>query len=161
METGVVGKMTTSGTSNTHSGRAFEKEALRYLRHKFPSIQPRVAVNIGVNGKKAHVFDLGDPEEQVVVECKRHTWTAGGNVPSAKLSVWNEAMYLFHATPAKYRRILFILRDYSRKRGITLAEYYIRTYVHLIPRGVEIWEYDTSKRSARQVYPTDRKADAL
>lgn len=44
--------------------------------------------------------------------------------------------------PENYRKILFVLRDYSEKKGETLAEYYIRTHDHLIPDDVEIWEYD-------------------
>jgi len=74
-----------------------------------------------------------DAEEKIIIECKSHRWTSRDNVPSAKLTVWNEAMYYFHLAPAEYRKIFFILRDYSNKRHETLGEYYIRTYGHLIP----------------------------
>lgn len=46
---------------------------------------------------------------------------------------------------------MFVARDYSQKRKETLAEYYIRTYRHLIPQGVEFWEYDEAKMSAVQL----------
>ncbi|CAM4138195.1 hypothetical protein AEBE7430_19265 [Aeromonas bestiarum] len=59
-------------------------------------------------------------------------------------------MYYFLAAPSDYRKIMFVLRDYSEKRKETLAEYYIRTYRHLIPEGVELWEYDESNMSARR-----------
>lgn len=72
-------------------------------------------------------------------------------MPSAKLTVWNEAMYYFQVTPLGYRKIMFVLRDYSEKRNETLAEYYIRTYSHLIPKDVELWEYDESTMSAMRL----------
>lgn len=97
---------------------------------------------------KEHSFDLGCLNQKVIVECKSHKWTSGGNVPSAKLTVWNEAMYYFLSAPKHYRKIMFVLRDYSQKRQETLAEYYIRTYRHLVPGDVEFWEYDEGKLSA-------------
>lgn len=72
-------------------------------------------------------------------------------MPSAKLTVWNEAMYYFFAAPSGYRRIMFVLRDFSEKRGETLAEYYLRTYRHLVPSGVEFWEYNESNLKAVQL----------
>ena len=84
----------------------------------------------------------------MLVECKSHTWTKTDNVPSAKITVWNEAMYYFLLSPGGFRKILFVLRDFSEKRGESLAEYYVRNYSHLIPDDVEIWEYDLSKSFA-------------
>lgn len=72
-------------------------------------------------------------------------------MPSAKLTVWNEAMYYFSVTPSDYRKILFVLRDYSESRKQTLAEYYIRNYEHLIPSSVEIWEYDPNLSTANRI----------
>lgn len=46
---------------------------------------------------------------------------------------------------------MFVLRDHSKKRSETLAEYYIRTYSHLIPEDVELWEYDELTMSAVQL----------
>ncbi len=59
------------------------------------------------------------------------------------MTVWNEAMFFFHLAPKRFRKVLFVLRHFSEKRNETLAEYYVRTHSHLIPCGVEIWEYDT------------------
>ena len=70
----------------------------------------------------------------VLVECKSHTWTQSGKVPSAKMTVWNEAMYLFLLAPKRFRKVLFVLRDFNEGRGESLAEYYVRNYSHLIPR---------------------------
>jgi hypothetical protein len=87
----------------------------------------------------------------MIVECKSHRWTSGHNIPSAKLTVWNEAMYYFHAAPSEYKKILFVLRDLRRGTGESLAHYYVRTFGHLIPSGVEVWEYDEASHAAHIV----------
>jgi len=92
--------------------------------------------------KKLHCFDLGTTKEKILVECKSHTWTAGAKVPSAKMTVWNEAMYYFHLAPLDYRKILFVLHDRRKKEGESLLTYYKRTYSHMIPEGVEFLEWD-------------------
>ena len=88
---------------------------------------------------------------KILVECKKHTWTKGRNVPSAKMSVWNEAMYYFALAPQEYRKILFVLKD--TRKNETLAEYYVKRYAHLIPDHTEILEYDSATKSARTVFP--------
>jgi hypothetical protein len=67
------------------------------------------------------------------------------------MTCWNEAMYYFCAAPIEYRKIFFVLKDLSKKRGVTLAEYYLRTYAHLIPAGVELWEYDQEIMKATHI----------
>ena len=94
----------------------------------------------GELGFPARFLGSGDPP--VLVECKSHTWTGGGNVPGAKLTSWNEAMLYFLVAPDCYRKVLFVLRDFSERRNETLAEYYVRTYAHVIPDDVEVLEYD-------------------
>ncbi|MCM3671088.1 hypothetical protein M3181_19185 [Mesobacillus maritimus] len=86
------------------------------------------------------------------MECKSHTWTASGNVPSAKITVWNEAMYYFHLAPKDYRKVFFILKDYSTKCSETLGDYYTRTHSHLIPEDVEIMEYDADEKTVRTLH---------
>lgn len=139
--------------SNAHVGREFELAAQNYFANSGLELKLNFKIDIGVEDiKKEHAFDLGCNEEKILVECKSHKWTApNDNVPSAKLTVWNEAMYYFLATPSGFRKIMFVLRDYSKKRNETLAEYYIRTYRHLIPYDVEIWEYDEIKKKAIQL----------
>lgn len=60
-------------------------------------------------------------------------------------------MYYFHIAPAEYKKIMFVLLDKRRGSGESLAAYYLRTYRHLIPEGVEFWEFDESARDAKQV----------
>ena len=128
--------------SNAHVGRDFETMAQQFFAKQGLHLTSGVSVQIGINGLKSHNFDLGNKLEKVLVECKAHKWTEGGNVPNAKLTVWNEAMFFSHAAPSGYRKILFVLRDFSEKRKETLGEYYIRTNPHLIPKDVEVWEYN-------------------
>ena len=132
--------------SNTQVGKDFEKSAMKFFSTQGLYLQENVSVDIGINGTRPHSFDLGDLAEKILVECKSHTWTEGGNVPSAKITTWDQAMYFFHVTPKGYRKIFFVLKDYSAKRQETLAEYYIRTKSHLIPTDVEIWEFDESQK---------------
>ena len=135
--------------SNAQVGRDFENEVLEHFRQAGVSLRRNYRVFIGHSRKKERQFDLGSDNPPILVECKSHTWTAGGNVPSAKITVWNEAMYHFLLAPKGFRKILLVLRDFSEKRGETLAEYYSRNHGHLIPGDVEIWEYE--KGSFRNV----------
>lgn len=135
--------------SNAHVGSDFEKSAQELLDSLGFHLTPDFALPVGVGEKKKeHRFDLGSASPEIVVECKSHRWTAGGNVPSAKMTVWNEAMYYFSLAPKSYRKIFFVLRDYSPKKKETLAQYYVRMYDHLVPDEVEIWEFDEDNREA-------------
>ena len=133
--------------SNARVGSDFENVAASVLAEAGIVVEKNFSVDVGINEKKkAHNFDLGAINPPILVECKSHRWTSGNNVPSAKMTVWNEAMYYFATAPRKYRKILFVLRDIRAKTGESLAEYYVRTYRHLIPSGVEVWEYDQEQQ---------------
>lgn len=60
-------------------------------------------------------------------------------------------MYYFHAAPSDYRKIMFVLKDLRRGDGESLSSYYLRCYAHLVPAGVEFWEYDETIGAAIQV----------
>jgi len=142
----------TDSISNAHAGRAFEEEARKYFISQGITLEANYSIPIGVESlKKKHAFDLGSNSEKIIVECKSHRWTTGDNVPIAKLTVWNEAMYYFQLAPKDYRKIFFVLRDYSTKRKETLAEYYVRNHGHLISSGVEILEYDETLSECKLV----------
>ncbi len=128
--------------SNAHVGSDFENTAQETLAAQGLKLEKNFSLPVGIDEKKDRRFDLGSESSRTIVECKSHRWTKGDYVPSAKMTVWNEAMYYFHLAPKSYRKILFVLRHYSPKKEETLVEYYRRTYGHLIPSGVEIWEYD-------------------
>lgn len=135
--------------SNTQVGIDFESVAALCLAAADIHVHPSFSIPVGVGEtKKQHAFELGSEEPPVLVECKSHRWTSpGGNVPSAKITVWNEAMYYFAIAPPGYRRIFFVLRDHSETRKLTLAEYYLNRFRHLVPDGVEFWEFDEATGS--------------
>ena len=138
---------------NTGVGLRFENIAREFfLTVEGIRLLPNFSVPVGVGDqKKSHKFDLGSAVPPVLVECKSHTWTQGGYTPSAKMTVWNEAMYYFHLAPNEYRKIMFVLKH--DKAGRSLASYYIHTHGHLIPEGVEVWEYDTDTNKGERLYP--------
>jgi hypothetical protein len=128
--------------SNSQVGADFERVALEFFAKQRIVLTRSFAVEVGILRKKTHRFDLGASDPKVIVECKSHRWTAGSNVPSAKMTVWNEAMYYFHLAPQDFRKVLFVLHDRRKKEGESLLSYYKRTYFHLIPDGVEFLEWD-------------------
>lgn len=133
--------------SNAHAGREFEDWARQFFLTQGIVLRRQFAVPIGVGTlKRPRKFDLGSDSPAILIECKSHTWTVGGNNPSAKITVWNEAMYLFHIAPENFRKILFVLK--STRSDLTLAEHYLKNQEHLIPAGVEFWEFDPTTQLA-------------
>lgn len=138
--------------SNAHVGKKFEQDAANFLaKSEGWVLQSEVEIPVGFDRKKWHAFDLVCENPNVIIECKSHKWTKGGNVPSAKITTWNEAMFYFSLAPPDYRKILFVLRDARYGHGETLAAYYLRTHGHLIPPGVELWEYDETADNATRI----------
>lgn len=141
--------------SNSHVGRNFEDIALAYFQNLKFSVKKDYPIQLGFSRKKQHRFDLGGKDYkgyEVVIECKSHKWTSGNKVPSAKMTVWNEIMLYFSLVSRDIKKVLFVLKDKSPKRQETLAGYYIRTYSHLIPKGVIIMEFDEVKNSVKTIY---------
>jgi hypothetical protein len=136
---------------NAGVGRKFEEVARNFfLTHENVELVPNFSVSVGVSDrKKHHRFDLGSAAPAVLVECKSHTWTQGGNMPSAKMTVWNEAMYYFHVAPPEFRKIMFVLKH--DRAEISLASYYLRIHGHLVPDGVEFWEFDAEINAAKRL----------
>ncbi len=141
--------------SNAHVGKAFEQTIKKFFENQENiKLINNYELQIGVgNKKKPHKFDFGACKNKIIIECKSHTWRGKGDIPSSKITIWNEAMYYFHLAPNDYRKIFFCLKDYSKKKGITLAKYYIKTRSHLIPLRVEVWEYCEETKTAHKLYP--------
>ena len=139
--------------SNAHAGREFEALARVYFHEQEGlRLQQNFPVPIGHAGHtKIHRFDLGSEDPAVLVECKSHNWTVTGNMPSAKVTVWNEAMYYFLTAPSEYKKVMFVLHDLNIVRSERLLAYYLKTYAHLIPAGIEFWEYNEETGVAIQV----------
>ena len=132
-------------TSNALAGKNFEIVSKTYLEQTLNTFLSKgFALNLCISNArqpKSHKFDLGN--DQFLIECKSHRWTSSGNVPSAKITVWNEAMFYFSLAPREIKKILFVETHHNQKRNKSLAQYYVDTFSHLIPDNVEIWEYDT------------------
>ena len=146
-------------TSNSQVGANFENIAFEYFKNKENIIlQKNFELNIGIEHKKKHKFDFGN--ENIIVECKSHTWTNGNNVPSAKISVWNEAMFYFNLVSKKYKKIFFVLMDYSQKRCKTLLQYYFESYYHFIPKDVIFYEYFPNDKHC-EIYDFEKWSKAI
>lgn len=128
--------------SNAHVGADFKSVAKAFFAKQGIVLAPRFPIELGLSRKKEHCFDFGSNDPRIIVECKSHRRTAGGNVPSAKMTVWNEAMYYFHLAPRDFRKIFFVLHDAREGTGESLLTFYRRTYFHLIPGAVEFFEWD-------------------
>ncbi len=136
--------------SNSRVGRDFENAAQQFFAKQDIVLDRNFSVAIGVGElKKNRSFDLGSASPALLIECKSHKWTSGGNTPSAKITVWNETMFYFHISPPHYRKIMFVLRD--DRQGDSLAKYYLRRFRHLVPADVEFWEFDASLSMAVKI----------
>jgi hypothetical protein len=114
------------------------------------SLKKSYPLKLGCSSKAekiTHNFDLGSEHHKVIVECKAHRWTRTGKMPSAKLSVWNEAMYYFYLAPKEYRKIFVVLNDKRTTTEETLLEYFQRNKGHFIPDDVEVYEFDLSNNT--------------
>ena len=120
---------------NPARGREFEMYAAQVLgRHFGLTLQTDQPIEIG-EPAKAHKFDLVGFRGGTLThvgECKRYSWTATGNVPSAKMAVLNEALLYLSLLPDDVRRFIVMPRAVHARRHETLAEYYCRTYRHLL-----------------------------
>lgn len=140
-------------TSNADVGRKFEISAQSFFEvteNLKLKLNHKIHIGFDDREKKQHAFDLGCDAKKVLVECKSHRWTTGNNVPSAKMTVWNEAMYYFYLAPQGYRKIMFVLYD-CNSNGVSLASYYLDTYKYLIPHDVELWEYNERQNTATRI----------
>ena len=93
---------------------------------------------------RGHRFDLGSRERGILVECKKHKWTEGNNVPEAKLNDWVVTILRLARAPEDYTiRILAVMRHERRTTGETLGAYFLRTARGRdIPSDVEVREFD-------------------
>lgn len=140
--------------SNAHAGREFEEAARLYFESTGMLLSSTFPVPVGGHIKKRHNFDLGSETPPILVECKSYTWTETGNSPSAKIRGMNEVMLLFSVSPPHYRKILFVLKHLHRRTRQSLAAHYVRTQGHLIPKGVEIWEFDLEEKVGERIFPS-------
>jgi hypothetical protein len=139
-------------SDNPRTGSDFEVSVQAFFALRGVTLQRDFLQPVGMRSeKRQHSFDLGSADPPLLIECKCHTWTSGGNSPSAKLAVWNEAMFYFVAAPAQFQKILIVKR--SLRGSLSLADHYVTRFEHLIPSRVTIVEYDDLAGTARKVFP--------
>ena len=135
---------------NTGKGRSFQVKAADILSQQFGvNFLLDFAIPIGTPAKPHH-FDLVSEDLQFIGECKNYSWTEGGNVPSAKMGFVNEAVfYLSFLSPEK-QRFVVMRRDVHPQKHESVADYYHRTYRHLLGE-VFIIEIDLERETARKI----------
>ena len=116
------------------------------------TLKPEVKISIG-DPQIKHAFDLANEDKSIVIECKNYTWTKAGNVPSAKVSILNEAVLYFSFLDANVRKIVCLKKSVHPKRQETLAENYVRTYGHLL-RDITVYEIDENTQEIKMLFPT-------
>ena len=138
----------TSNSDNSRRGREFQKFAARVLGEYWSvGFDLEVPFLIG-KPAKAHKFDMASSDKKIVGEAKNITWTESGNMPSAKMAFTNQAvLYLWHL-PAFTKRFVVMPKDIRPKTGEALADYYHRTYKHLL-NGVLVVEIDVASSTVR------------
>lgn len=139
-----------SNADNPRRGREFQSLVAEVLgRHWGVPFELEVAFPIG-RPAKPHRFDLASTDRKYVGETKSYTWTETGNMPSAKMAFINEAVFYLSHLPAEHVRFVAMLRDVHPTKGEPLADYYYRTYRHLL-NGVLILEVDPVTGGVREV----------
>lgn len=127
--------------SNTQVGIDFENKVYQYFLNKGISLKKQMKVPIGINAKKDHAFDLGN--DTILVECKSQTWTESGNVPSAKIKNWSDAMFSFYLAPKSYKKFFIVEMSFNQNKCQSLLEYFMEHYYYLIPEDVILVDYYT------------------
>ncbi|MFA6099392.1 MAG: hypothetical protein WC750_00760 [Patescibacteria group bacterium] len=141
--------MSLLNSENPKKGRDFEERVSQALEEKFGMKFKKRSFGIGMP-PKAHNFDLVSEDGKIIVECKNYSWTETGNVPSAKTAFLNEAVLYLSHVPANSKKIIVLRKDNHSKRKESLAEYYVRTYFHLL-NGVVVMELDTNDMTIKEV----------
>jgi hypothetical protein len=134
----------------------FENLAQQYLQDFFnDELLLHKPINIG-NPPKPHKFDLSSKDRTIVGECKNYSWTITGNVPSAKMAFLNEAAFYLSFLPEGTKSFIVLRRQlrprkaHIGERGEALADYYYRTYKHLL-KSITVFEIDIRGKIIRIV----------
>jgi hypothetical protein len=95
---------------NVSRGAAFSTKANRvFSRDLGFALDVEVPLDIG-DTPKPHRFDLANRASRVAIECKAYTWTASGNVPSAKIAAAREALLFLQWLPAAWTKAIAMMR---------------------------------------------------
>lgn len=139
-----------SNSDNPKNGANFQLKVMEWLIKEYNNefeLEKKIAIG---NPAKDHKFDIVCEAKKMAIECKRYTWTVSGNVPSAKMGFKNEAAFYLSFLSDDYDKRIVMLRSFNSKRQESLAEYYYRTYKHLIG-DIRIFEYDPESDEMREI----------
>ena len=148
-----------SNSEHTKIGADFQKAVQQYFIKKYGSgfeLEMQIKIGYSEDDQKEHKFDIVNPEQRIVIECKRYTWTETGNVPSAKIRAINEAAFYLSFLPDAYEKYIVMLRSQHKKKQETLAEYYYRTNHHLLGK-TRIAEYDPTVPDSFRIIGSEEK----
>lgn len=137
-------------SENPRVGKEFQLAVRQWFEKEYAEpfhIEQKILIG---KPAKLHSFDIASADESVVVECKCYTWTEAGNVPSAKMGFTNEAAFYLSFLSDETERIIVMLRAEHPKRNETLAEYYFRTYRHLLG-NIKVFEFDNQAYEMRLI----------
>ena len=138
--------------SNKKKGDVFRDLSIPIREKELNTIlKPEVEIPIG-DPPTEHAFNLANEDKSIVIECKDYSWTKAGNVPSAKVSTINEAVLYFSFLDANVRKILCLKKSVHIKKQGSFAEYYVRTYGHLL-RDITVYEIDESTQEIKKLFP--------
>jgi len=142
--------MPQSNALNTSKGREFQLLAARCLSdHLHTKFITEHAISIG-SPPKPHHFDLASIDNKYIGECKNFSWTEGNNIPSAKMTTINEAVFYLQHVPSDKIRFVILRRDINNKRRESIAEYYYRINKHLLS-GIKILELNPDDESIKEL----------
>lgn len=137
-----------SNSDNPKNGALFQSQVRSWLdKNCGNGFELEVKIPIG-NPAKYHKFDIVNVDNRIAIECKRYSWTETGNVPSAKMGFTNEAAFYLSFLPDSYEKYIVLLKSCHPKRQESLAEYYYRTYKHLLG-NIKVAEYDPLRDEMR------------
>jgi hypothetical protein len=130
-------------SENPKVGRAFQELTAKLLADYYAvDFDTEIPIPIG-EPAKLHRFDCVSSDRKIAVECKCYTWTHTGNIPSAKLAFLNQSVLYALLLPDDVKKVIAIKKAQHPRRAETLAEYYYRTYRHLLS-GITLLEIDTN-----------------
>ena len=132
-----------SNSDHPYLGKKFQEAVCEWFASK-PEYKGSFEMEVGLpigSPEKNHFFDIVNKESKIVIECKRYTWTETGNVPSAKIRTLNEAVFFMSLLKGSYTKYIVMLKANHPKKKESLAEYYFKTYHHLLG-DIILAEYD-------------------
>lgn len=128
-----------------------------YLAEKGVFLSHPVTLPIGILSKQQCSFDLGS--DDVLIACQVQQWTKRDAVPRDAFVRWSGILYRFSLAPGYCRKILAVAAS-RNQAGESLARVFVVSHGHLIPPGVEIWQFEEGT-APHKVYPVLHLPDVL